>query len=283
MARLMGLVGKWRVFMVLALLFAVLYEYTKDIRVMCQLTGVPASQYFFPFFLCDYIVATGLSKVLILLVFVVIVCNISNKQEEVLYYVTRTGRQAMIYGDVLFIATMALGYCLFIYLCSILCFLPYLEFQSSWGKIIGTLAYTDAALQYGYMFVIPAGMIEMYDPINGTLLSFVLLFAGCLLLGLVVYSLNLFLGSQYYGVGAACFLVLFSPIVSYARLTKLYWISPISWVSAENLYPIQNTQFPSVAYAIGMFIAISGGIIALLSIYSRKSEIGGGLNGWTAD
>ena len=58
-------------------------------------------------------------------------------------------------------------------------FLPYVTIQGDWGRIIGTLAYTNAAGQYGYMFVIPTGIMEMYSAPNGVLLSFVLLFASC--------------------------------------------------------------------------------------------------------
>lgn len=283
LTRLMRLSGEWRVFMVLLLLFIVLREYTRSIRVMCQMTGENISQYFFPFFLSDYIVATGLSKILILLIFIMIVCNVSYKQEEIYYYVIRTGYRAMVYGDILFIGALALGYCIFVYLCSILCFLPYVTMQGDWGRIIGTLAYTNAAAQYGYMFVIPTGMIEMYSAVNGVLLSFVLLFAGCFMLGLIVYMLNLFFQSKYYGIGISCFLVLLSPIVSYSRLPQLYWVSPVSWISAENLYPVQNTQYPPVPYAAGMLILIICCIVAVLSISCRKLEIGGVQNGWTAD
>ena len=77
------------------------------------------------------------------------------------------------------IGILALGYCMYVYLCSILCFLPYVTIQGDWGRIIGTLAYTNAAGQYGYMFVIPTGIMEMYSAPNGVLLSFVLLFASC--------------------------------------------------------------------------------------------------------
>ncbi len=283
LTRLMRLSGEWRVFMVLILLFIVLREYTGSIRAMCRMTGENISPYFFPFLLGDYIVATGLSKILILLIFIIIVCNVSCKQEEIYYYAIRTGYRAMVYGDILFIGILALGYCMYVYLCSILCFLPYVTIQGDWGRIIGTLAYTNAAGQYGYMFVIPTGIMEMYSAPNGVLLSFVLLFAGCFMLGLTVYMLNLFFQSKYYGIGISCFLILLSPIVSYSRIPGLYWFSPMSWISAENLYPVQNTQYPSVSYAAGMLIAIICCITSVLSIHCRKLEIGGVQNGWTAD
>ena len=250
---------------------------------MCRMTGENISPYFFPFLLGDYIVATGLSKILILLIFIIIVCNVFCKQEEIYYYAIRTGYRAMVYGDILFIGILALGYCMYVYLCSILCFLPYVTIQGDWGRIIGTLAYTNAAGQYGYMFVIPTGIMEMYSAPNGVLLSFVLLFAGCFMLGLTVYMLNLFFQSKYYGIGISCFLILLSPIVSYSRIPGLYWFSPMSWISAENLYPVQNTQYPSVSYAAGMLIAIICCITSVLSIHCRKLEIGGVQNGWTAD
>lgn len=154
-------------------------EYTGSIRAMCRMTGENISPYFFPFLLGDYIVATGLSKILILLIFIIIVCNVFCKQEEIYYYAIRTGYRVMVYGDILFIGILALGYCMYVYLCSILCFLPYVTIQGDWGRIIGTLAYTNAAGQYGYMFVIPTGIMEMYSAPNGVLLSFVLLFASC--------------------------------------------------------------------------------------------------------
>ena len=75
-------------------------EYTGSIRAMCRMTGENISPYFFPFLLGDYIVATGLSKILILLIFIIIVCNVFCKQEEIYYYAIRTGYRAMVYGDI---------------------------------------------------------------------------------------------------------------------------------------------------------------------------------------
>ncbi len=277
--RLVNMIGNRRAAVVMLLLFIIFWEYTKDIRIMSKMTGVNISQHFFPFFMSDYVVATGLMKVLILLVYMVVICNVSKMNNEKYYYVIRSGRKAWILGDVLFIIFVSFIFCIIIYLYSIICFLPNLEFQMGWGKIIGTLAYTDASIQYGSLFVIPDRIIELYNPLSAVLLSFFLLFLGCAVLGLMIYTANVISKINILGVAAASFFILFSPIVVYMRLPELYWFSPMSWISVGNLYPIRNIEYPSVAFAVIMLMAIIIGFIITLNIYSRRIEVRGDDNG----
>lgn len=277
--RLMNLFGNGRIIIVMLLLFIIFREYTKDIRTMCDMTGVSISQYFCTFFLSDYIIATGLMKILILLVYVFVICNVSRPGSEQYYYIIRTGKKAWIVGDILFITFITFVFCIVIYFYSVICFLPNLEFQRGWGKIIGTLAYTDASMQYGSLFVIPARMLELYNPIMATLLSLLLLFLGCMVLGLTIYTANIISMTNIFGLTITSFLILLSPLIVYARLPELYWFSPISWVSVGNLYPIRSVEYPSTAFAVIMLSIISLCYITTLIMYSGKMEVRGDYNG----
>lgn len=277
--RLANLIENKRVGIVMLLLFLIFRMYTKDIRIMSKMTGVSISQYFFTFFLSDYIVATGLMKILILLVYVVVICNVSGKSNAKYYYIIRTGRKAWIFGDILFIIFVSFFFCMMIDLFSVICFLPDIQFQRGWGKIIGTLAYTDASMQYGSLFVIQGRILELYTPIMATLLSFFLLFLGCIVLGLLIYTLNILTKTNTLGIILASFLILLCPITSYMRLPQLYWFSPMSWTSAASLYPIQNIQHPSTAFAGCMLLIIIAGFTVILNACSNKIDVEGEENG----
>ncbi|WP_346908352.1 hypothetical protein [Faecalicatena orotica] len=264
---------------IIVIIFIVIFEYTKDIRIMIKMTGVPITPYFITFFLSDYVVASGVMKILILLGFVAVICNVSKMYQEKYYFIIRTGYKAGVFGDALFIGAVSVIYAAIIYLFSIICFLPNLEFQLGWGKIISTLAYTDASVQYASVFVINSRIIDIYNPVEATLLSFTLLVLGCWMLGMLVYVVNVISNNKALGIAIACILILISPIVIYYRIPALYWVSPMTWVSIGCLTPVLDSDYPSVFYAAGMFMLMLTVILIILNKHTARMEIKGDYHG----
>lgn len=148
-----------------------------------------------------------------------------------------------------------------------------------WGKIIGTLAYTDASAQYASVFVINSRIVDIYNPVEATLLSFTLLVLGCWMLGMLVYVVNVISNNKALGIAIACILILISPIVIYYRIPALYWVSPMTWVSIGCLTPVLDSDYPSVFYAAGMFMLMLTVILIILNKHTARMEIKGDYHG----
>lgn len=260
---------------ILILLGILLYQYTAGIRTMTKLTGVSISPFFLPFFFSDYLIAMGLVKIFILLALIVLFCNISSMNAEKYYFIIRTGKKDWIIGDVLYIGLSSLLYALLIFLASIVFFLPRVQMTSGWGKIIGTLAYTDASQQYGELFNIPSRVIEMYQPASAVGITLVLMVLGFFFLGLLIYTLNLITRTIIVGVCCAGALVFMCPLITNMGFPGPYWFSPMTWMSIGSMAPIQSERYPGVLYGILMYLLLSGILLFVLYCYRKKVQIGG--------
>lgn len=273
--RMRNLAHEKRAFVIMLILYIIIWEYTKGIREMIQFTGISITPYFFNFFMSDYLVSSGVLKILILAGYIMFMCDVSQKKEFFNYCVIRTGKKAWITGDLLFVGGVSFLYTCCICLFSILCFVPHISFEGDWGKIIGTLAYTDAGAYFAPDIIIPKAVLEMYSPAAATFLSVLLMFLGCTMLGTVIYFVNTLTGLKLPGPGIACFLIFLSPVVTYLRNINFHWISPVSWISIAELAPAAEIGYPPISYAVGMLLAIPAVMITVLYIYIKKIEIGG--------
>lgn len=270
--------AKWKkdrkLHVTILLLLILFFEYTKGIREMIAVTGVPITPFFLPFFFSDYLIAMGLTKIYILLSLIIIFCDVAKMDEEKYYFIIRTGRKNWIKGDILYIGVTSVLYSFFIFLCSIVFFLPGVKFENSWGKIIGTLAYTDAILQYGELFIIPSRVIETYQPVTALVLTLVLMVLGFFFLGLLIYTLNILSNSKVAGVCCASLLVFICPLISFMKIKALYWISPMTWMSIGSLEVTSQNKIPGVEYGMSMYLLLIGFLLLLLHYYSKKLQIG---------
>ncbi len=69
--------------------------------------------------------------------------------------------------------------------------LPNIEFSGEWGRVLKTLAQTDAPVQFGIALGIPYDIMLAYTPLAATALSALLMWFGCTILGLIMLSLNM--------------------------------------------------------------------------------------------
>lgn len=241
---------------------------------MTKLTGVSTTPFFLPFFLSDYVIAMGLIKIYILLTLIIIVCDVHNMNQEKYYYIIRTGRKNWLRGDIYYIGLTTILYTFIILLCSILFFIPRIEFKNSWGKIIGTLAYTDAGQKFAELFIIPSKILESYDPIPAMLVTLLLMLLGLFFLSMLIYTLNMITKTKIAGICCAGALVLLCPLINNIGYPMLFWFSPMSWMSIGSLASVQGEGYPTFLYGTFMYLILTGILLFILRSANKKLQIG---------
>lgn len=263
----------WRVKALLLITFCVILNYTGGICQLSELTGEAVSPWIFNFLFAGFYIGTGLLKVLLLLGAVLLFCNAPFLHRNKPFLILRCGREAWAFGDILYILTGSFLYTLYIFLCSLLCFIPRIRFQTDWGKIIGTLAYTDASSQYAPTLIMNQKVLDYYTPLQATGISFFLVMCGFVFIGLVIYLVNRSERTRGMGMAAAVFFILLDPLMIFLNAKKARWFSPLSWISIEQLAPVKEQGYPALGYVILALLALLLILSCVLMIGKDKISI----------
>lgn len=190
----------------------------------------------------------------------------------------RVGRQNWIGGQCLYIVESAAIYTLYQYVVTLLTILPRIFLTTEWGELISRLALDDGIVrQYG---IEPSGtyfalsIVEAYTPAAATLLALLLMWAVTIFIGMTMLAFNIVIGKDA-GVVAAGFLVFLSYFSNYVGWlmfgNKIFFLSPVNWVSLGYINAGQGTQMPDLFYVFPiLFVVIY--MMAMLGtrIYSVK-------------
>ena len=159
--------GKSYVWLCLNLVYMDIYM--APVRGFAFNVGEKAAPYFLPFLLSDiYYLSVFMLSVLY---FFSDVPFLGRRQ---MYIIIRMGRTRWNFYNCIYI--LASGFLIWIaaFISNILLMGRQVRFTGGWGKIIGTLAMTDAGVQTGQLINIPYGTIVYYHPVRFLALSFLL-------------------------------------------------------------------------------------------------------------
>ena len=188
------------------------------------------------------------------------------------YIVVRSGKRAESAGHIVYIAVLSLIYVLFLFVVSILVVLPKTEFADGWGKVLGTLARTNAGQQVGLSFSMSDYLIGAYSPVRATCLSLLLEWACFTWLGLCIYLCNKHIGRMSGIFVSVAFILL--DLTAYNDVKSLYRFSPIS-LAQLTLFQRRAQLFYGVnlTYAAGFFsVGITAMSVAILVLSRRKNK-----------
>ncbi|WP_230399519.1 hypothetical protein [Novisyntrophococcus fermenticellae] len=138
----------------------------------------------------------------------IMVCEAPFKNEGYLYLVGRAGKENWVLGEILFLVLFSGVFTFGLVLSTFIFSLPRLDFTLNWGKVIGTLAYTDASTEFSIPFSFPISMMSNAAPLKTMLLSILLVWWVAFLLSAFIFTINLVFKTKL-GVAFSCFLVFF--------------------------------------------------------------------------
>lgn len=235
-------------------------------------TGYRINPWIFPVLLESYFVSMGLLKVLLLFGMILLFCDAPFYDGMKPYLIIRCGRRAGCIGEIIYIAAASFVYVLFVWGISLLCLLPRISFQLTWGKVLGTLAMTEAGGIYAPTLCFNSQMISSYQPLEASLLTFLNFWLFGIIIGLIIYTANIFLKNKITGVIFVSFLILMDPVFAYLEQAGNFWFSPASWVSISRLNRISGSDYPTECYVLIIYLLVILGLIGII-YWKSKTKI----------
>ena len=181
------------------------------------------------------------------------------------WQILRAGRNNWFWGNMLYIWLLSFVYAVGISILTVIAMFPMVEWNTGWGKILGSLAQTSAASQFGSEQFSYAIMVQ-YSPPAAMVLTIAAVWMNAVLVGVCNYTLNFYLKK---GTGNVISVVLgLSPllIVRLAKFTMGYYFSPPLWMS------LANYKWKGYGYGIsfGYAYGVLGGLILICVVCSWK-------------
>ena len=232
------------------------------------MTGIYTNPLIFPFFSSDPV------KQLVLLSGVVFLFSdapfINSNQ---LYVIARSKRRPWALGQVFYILLASALYFLILMGVSVLVLLPYASFETNgWGKIVNTLAQTDAGAQLHLQFAVPMKIVSNYTPLEAFGLSFLLCWGVGCFLGLVMFVINLKFNKRV-GLAVSAVILFLDLLAINMFPVKYLHFSPVSLSRLSVFDPSGASSCPTIGYA---FVFFGAGIVilsVLASVCFKKTPI----------
>ena len=228
--------------------------------------------YIFPF-LISYIYFQLIYTMVVLYYF----ADVPFMQYRGMYQVIRMGRVKWVLGHVGYIFLSSLGLSLLLVLESIVILFPQIEWSGEWGKILHTLALTDAGSQYDvYPIPFSEEVMRQYTPLQGMLLAIIVCTLVTAFLGMVMFVVSLW-SSRVTAIGAASMflcLPIFTKDVDDMFKYPISCISPVSWLQiteyGSEKYGIR--QMPEVNYIMCGLVVLFVVLTVLIVWKIKKTE-----------
>lgn len=222
--------------------------YIEAIRTFCKSVGINCTPWVFAL-----LTENTSNQLFIILGALLLFCDAPFLQVNSGWQILRAGRSNWFWGKMLYICIASLVYSVGISLLPVIAMFPMLEWDTGWGKILGSLAQTNAASQFGIEQFNYAIMAQN-TPIRATVLTIIFVWLNAVLIGVCNYTFNLYLKK---GMGSVISVMLgLSPLLI-VRLVKFsigYYFSPPLWMSLANYKWKGYGYGVSFAYAYGVLV-----------------------------
>lgn len=255
-----------RVIAVLALMMAFTFAVVHPISYFCKDVGSNAHPFVFAHFTNDYICQLVIASAV-----VVLFSDAPFESDAQAYIITRAGRVSWSVGMCLYILIMSFIYVSMLCVVSTLALLPNLEFEYGWGKVLGTLARTNAGTHYELTLYLSDYIIGAYTPLKAMCISFFLEWGCCVWIGLIIYLFN-----SLCRVPLGCFVAagfaFLDITVANEWTPRFYKISPLTMVQLDSISSSRSLIGLTVEYATTFFllsIFIFAGICVLIPVLKR--------------
>lgn len=177
-----------------------------------------------------------------------------------LYYIIRMGKVKWGIQHIKYILFSAWVLTVASFLICCLAIVPRLHWETVWGKVLFTMAKTDAGNMSGLFWEISPQFISNYSVIEGMLLSFVIISCGIAFIGVFTFYCGLYSKGNFSAFLSSILIVftIISAYVSDSLKKQIAYISPISWM---RITQINRSRFgyelmPNISYIIIVYILL---------------------------
>lgn len=255
--------GTRRIIIVYMLLACFHIENLAPVSAFSHAVGINVAPYAFVHMVNDFIY-----QLVVMAGAIVLFCDSPFEDETYYYRLPRAGIKEWAFGQILYIMVMAAIYEMFLVAMSIIPLAEQLELSGEWGKIWGTLAKTNAGVQFGQLFSVTDYMVSKYQPMEAMFLSIVLEWACIVWIGLLIYFFNK-LTERPIGTFIGAFFVLLDICIANDWMNWANRFSPIT-LAQLTAYTGYNLQY-HITLSYGM-VFFSAGIVVLIFLCVLANE-----------
>ncbi len=239
------------------------------IKEFSELTGIKVNGWVFPF-LTEYTFV----QVVVVLAAAFVFCDIPFDDEASEWMLLRAGRKNWILGKILSILLMSGIMTVLFFLVTLILLMPQLQFGIGWGKVLGTLAQTDAANAMGLDILKLDYNLQMAcEPLQATLWAMLMAWLVLGMTGMLILVCNLFFKKgigQIVGIGFA-FLAFLPP--NFSNMFTAYYFSPASWLDISLFIAGEHSKYPSFSYMISFLLISDIVLLAGAVLLSGRYDI----------
>lgn len=258
--------SNYRVWVIAILLAILTHNFTKEIADFARDININVSPWLFPFLFTQKFI-----KLLFFFPLILLFSDAPFIDDHQPYVIARSGRTPWSIGQIGYIVIASAIYFFFLMLLAIVINLPTIQFTSEWGKVLGTLANTNASIVVGLKTFITPSTIFYFSPLQAMWFSFFLSWMAGIFLGLIIYVINSISNTRIFGVLTASFFLVLDATIT--GKPDLYRFSPVSWSNLDRIDIEGTTQMPTISYIyIGFAVLIT--VMAITAvIVNRKQSI----------
>lgn len=237
----------YRVWIAFAITAVLAHSTTRGLSDFCSYVNLKSSPWIYPFLYMKYY-----TKMLFFFPLILIFSNAPFIDGNQLYTVLRTGKRRWCAGQILYIVITSAIFFGFVFLMSILFNLDCMELTGGWGKVLNTLANTDAATQFQIEFTTEKNVLEMFTPFQAVWFTYLHSCVSGVILGLLIFAFNMRIRGS--GIFASAFLLVFCAIA--AKESTFLKMAPITWSTLNYIQLKYHDGLPEYGYVSTAYTVI---------------------------
>ena len=257
-----GSVNFWTPF-ILAL--ATIYETAHPLGEIGAKYSIPVNG-----FSAAFIWSDNLTVFILFLGIFIMFCDLPFKDNQQMFLLSRSGKRVWIFSQVLYVIFMSFVYMAFIFVCFCAYIMPNIAFDvGNWGKIMKSVA-AGSLGQSVHRFSVTTSTLNDFSPLEGFLFAFGTAFAVSVILGLIMFALNMIV-KRNLGIvvtGGLIFYFMFLNAVANGFLG--YYFSPLHWCSITYADKHGISGYPDVSWIIAVSCIVFAVELAGLYIFGSK-------------
>lgn len=269
----------YRVWLIFAFTAVIIVDYLSGYTDYAVAENRSLTGYFLPVLYLPSEISVRAPKILWHVGFILLLCNAPFMYPVSSYAILRARRTGWWIGECTYVILAALIFMTFITLVSILVAAPAMPLASDWGEtfrdfVFGTSTQTvQELLEHSALSIkVPQKTIMYLNPVSCQIYTFFTGWAAFVVLGLLLYLINLLQNNTVLGLGITAVFILLDPILTMLAPQYGYWLqvfSPVCWTSVDNLHNLRSDYFVSIPFVAAAYPIL---IIVLLSLIAWRSK-----------
>ncbi|MGL5694186.1 MAG: hypothetical protein ACRCXA_08915 [Peptostreptococcaceae bacterium] len=253
-----------RTYILICLQFIYLWYLIDPIIKLSTSIGVRVTPWIFP-----HITSHMISQMILMLGIIVLFADSPFMDEDYNYIVIRSGKEKWVLGQLLYMVLATIGYFLVLFLITVLLTLPNIFLSFEWGKLMNTLANTNAG--EGFDLVINLRILLLHSPVKATLISFLLCCGSGIIIAVTIFIINL-KNTKSMGVVVGTFIVLLDRAIFYNFPNfRFAFLSPVSLSRISDLTISKEGISPTITYAF-IFEAMAILLVSIIAILMVRKK-----------